>query len=330
MPANPDNQALHDGAAWLTRLTAASPSEAELDAFRKWLAADVCHAAAMDLVERAWRVSGGAGDLIERRRAARVGLRASLGRWLRPAMALVAASFLVAVVVGYPVFQTGRNETAIGRVMDVGLSDGTVVTLDADSAIRVDFSPFGRHVSLERGVAEFQVAHEAFRSFTVDSDRAEIRVTGTKFIVRTGNGASSVFLVNGRVELSDARTHELRARLMPGQKATVTADGKVTVGAADTEAEEAWLSGRLIFDRTPLRAALAEFRRFTVTQVTLATDDLGALEVSGVYRAMDFRAFVSALARIYPIRITETGPGQVLIERVLIERAPRQALKNFH
>lgn len=73
--------------------------------------------------------------------------------------------------------------TAPGEVKTVTLADQSHVTLDADSAIAVDFSQGERHVQLRRGAGFFSVTHTG-AAFVVEAGSGETRVLGTQFEVR--------------------------------------------------------------------------------------------------------------------------------------------------
>ncbi|KAB2846121.1 MAG: FecR family protein [Melioribacteraceae bacterium] len=71
-----------------------------------------------------------------------------------------------------------------GEIRKIRLDDGTVVTLNSESELRIpeDFFLKERNVSLT-GEAYFEVAHDSKKPFIVSTEMATIKVIGTKFNV---------------------------------------------------------------------------------------------------------------------------------------------------
>jgi len=305
-----EHQALFEAAGWMARLTESRPSEQTRAAFRDWLAADRLHPCAMARVEEQWRLSAAMApaDPPRRRPALRRG---------RPiaGMALAAVLAAVALFVVRPLYGEARFSTGVGEVRDITLADGTLVHLDADSALDVDYQPFSRAVRLSRGAAEFSVAHNSVRPFTVAAGPVLLRDTGTQFLVRAEGGAVSAYLISGAIELLDS-AGERKAALRPGTLASVSATGAVLVQATDGLKEKAWLSGKLMFDQTPLGEALDRFRHYGPVAVTVSSDDLSGLKISGLYSSTDLAGFLQSVATAYPLRLTTGSDGGVLVEKL--------------
>jgi transmembrane sensor len=326
-----DEGTLTDAAAWLSRLTGGDASDAEWDEFTGWLYADPRHGAAMHLVESGWRASAELADdpaiLAERRRAR--GLRLA-GPATKPlaaprqpwSMALMGAGALalaaLAVVSIFPPANYSTRQTyrsAMGQVMEVPLPDGSLMRLNTDTMLTVEYGWLGRDVRLERGEAEFTVAHGDFRPFTVRDGDTAIRATGTLFSVRDMEGGTRVFLAEGGVDLRRQSDDRLLTQLTPGQRADVATDGKFVLSSSDAAREFAWRHGQVAFEATPLPAALAEFARYTHVEVEVMPGAAG-LKVSGVYRNSDLIAFLNAVSRLYKVRWHQTSPGRLVVEPV--------------
>ncbi len=304
-----EQQALYEAAGWMGRLVEGPPPAPILAEFRKWLEADPLHARAMERVEEQWRLAGHMAPADSPRRAA-----APLARGM--GLAFAAGLAAVAFMLVRPLYGEAHVTSGIGEVRDVALADGSQVHLDADSALDVSFSPFSRGVQLTRGAAEFTVSHNQWRPFTVEAGPAAIRVTGTHFLVRRQGGEVSTYLISGGIELRDARSGERKAELHPGNEAVVTAAGLVQVQANDGVKDKAWLSGKLLFDQTALSDALDQFRRYGPVQVTLSSDALAGLKISGLYSSNDLPGFLQSLATAYPLRLTAEANGAVVIEKL--------------
>jgi ferric-dicitrate binding protein FerR (iron transport regulator) len=307
-----EQQALYEAAGWMARLAEGPPPATVLAGFRAWLEADPLHVTAMDRVERQWRLSKhmAPADAPRRRRPSILRLRAGIG------LAALTAAVMAIFLLVRPLYGEAQFATGVGEVRDVTLADGSRIHLDADSAIDVRYKPLSRIVQLSRGAGDFTVAHNGWRPFTVEAGPAMIRVTGTHFLVRQQSGEVSAYLISGGIELSDSRTGEHKAVLRPGNRATVSASGAVLVQASDGSKDKAWLSGKLLFDQTSLSDALDQFRPYGPVPVRLASDDLRALRISGLYGSADLRGFLQSVATAYPVRLTATGDGGVVVEKL--------------
>jgi len=135
------------------------------------------------------------------------------------------------------------------RVIDMKLTDGTHVWLNAGSSLTypVAFSGKERNVEIT-GEAYFEVAHNAAMPFTVKklNDDAKVTVLGTHFNVKAYDDESAiqVTLLEGSVKVSRGNNKSL---LKPGQQAKINdAEIKVSSGV-DLEEVMAWKNGKFQF-----------------------------------------------------------------------------------
>ncbi|MDB5368350.1 MAG: sigma factor regulatory protein FecR [Rhodospirillales bacterium] len=328
----PDDATMDVAADWLGRL-AGEPDTVDVEALRSWIAADPRHAYAMDLTERTWSALG--NPVLWRRvlaEAARGTARGPLPRrdrsqpaeMTRPVSAarwVAAAAVLAAAIVLYRAesVATDHYESSQGERLDVQLSDGSRVRLNGSTQIAVRMLWRKRELLLLTGEAEFDVAHESYRPFTVAADRVVVHATGTDFAVRRDESTTAVVLVSGRVELRNARSSAIEAVLEPGQKASYEPglpQGRApTIRRVDPNDELAWRSGKIVFAGTFLGAAVREFARYSPATIRLATPDLEALQVSGIYRVNDFPSFLDNLTRAFPLTWQRQPDGTIQIAR---------------
>jgi len=303
-----EQQALYEAAGWMTRLAEGPPAPEVLAGLRAWLDADPLHARAMEQVEEQWRLARHLAPAPAPRRT--VAPRYQVG------LAFAAAALAVVFMLVRPLYGEAHFATGIGEVRDVTLADGSQIHLDADSMIDVRYQLLSREVHLSRGAGEFTVAHNRWRPFTVAAGAAEIRVTGTHFLVRRDRDGASAYLISGGIELLDAKTGERKAVLHPGTAATVSASGALSVQASDGSKDKAWLSGKLLFDQATLSEALDQFRPYGPVSVQLASDELRGLRISGLYSSNDLRGFLQSVATLYPLRLSAAADGGVLVEKL--------------
>jgi transmembrane sensor len=237
-------------------------------------------------------------------------------RWTRIALA---ACVLIAVAGGFGGYLSMRGtdyRTPIGGLASVPMTDGSKVTLNTASSIRVSVTEKERRVALEQGEAFFDVAQDPNRPFVVVAGNKRVIAVGTKFSVRRGEDDISVFVIEGKVRIED----ESRAPaplITAGNVARAGGAGVLVEQSspADVENYLSWRTGFLVFTSTPLAEAVDEFNRYNKSQITIEDSALGAVLVSGKFRPTNFEGFVRLLESGYPIRVERSGGDIVLSER---------------
>ena len=201
-------------------------------------------------------------------------------------------------------------ESAVGESRSVTLPDGSIVTLDTDTRIVVDYREDQRQVRLERGAVFLDVTPDAQRPMQVQTAMGSVTVLGTQFQVRQDNDALRVVLVKGAVRLDadTAQTDTVAMVLRPGQQAWRTRSASWATADADLDST-AWRQGRLVFRSKPLAQAVAEVNRYTPHKLQLADPSLDALAISGVFRAGDPDSFVLVLQNTLPVQAQKGSDG---------------------
>jgi transmembrane sensor len=176
-------------------------------------------------------------------------------------------------------------ETARGERAEFRLADGTRVMLNVASRLRVpaDFGDRTRNVYLDGG-AYFEVVHDSTRLFTVHAGDIVARDLGTEFTVGAypEQRHARVVVRKGLVALLSAAPGNAAAgdTLRPGQQGRLDDNGTPKVQRADTTGEFAWTGGTLVFDGTPLRAALPQLGRWFDLEFHLSDDSLGRIQLA--------------------------------------------------
>lgn len=100
-----------------------------------------------------------------------------------------------------PLAQSRVFSTKVGEVSHIKLDDGSEVSLNTDSSIRVTMLKEERQIELLSGEAFFDVAKDANRPFTVATEEQQITVLGTAFNVRQREDENmlKVAVIEGRV-----------------------------------------------------------------------------------------------------------------------------------
>src|SRR5262249_47517094 len=86
-------------------------------------------------------------------------------------------------------------------VETVELPDGSILRVNADSAVDIAYTRNERRIFLTRGEANFSVLQDVKRPFVVRIDEVEVHAIGTTFNVRREADAINVLVTEGRVQL---------------------------------------------------------------------------------------------------------------------------------
>jgi len=198
----------------------------------------------------------------------------------RPFLFGIVASAAAVIVLGFGAvwWQLQSNgktySTLVGGHKTITLADGSSVELNTDTVLRVAISPTQRAATLERGEAYFQIKHDATHPFVVSAAQHRVTDLGTKFLVRADADNLQVTLVEGlaRVETSGEWLPRHTAVLVPGD-VVVASPESMSLRREPTRklvGELSWRQGVLVFNRTALADAAAEFNRYNRTKLIIA------------------------------------------------------------
>ncbi|MFT3790924.1 MAG: FecR family protein [Rudaea sp.] len=251
-----------------------------------------------------WRTEACAGETPAKRR---------FPGWVAGLSAAVLAACLVLATryrPSEPVRQVAKEyATAPGEQHVLALEDGSHLTLNTDTRIRVRMDPNSREVELLRGEALFDVAHEAERPFHVRTDGLIVTDIGTSFDIHNDTGSTQVTLISGLAEVTRGGDTSV-VELTPGDQLISNASTwrKQTVSNLASVTE--WTSGHLVFLATPLRDAVAKINRYDKDRIVIADRSLEALQISGDFHIGNAQAFVRALQSAFPVRAETTVAGE--------------------
>lgn len=309
---------------WLARRREPARPDVER-AFAVWMDADPRHRIAYQQAERDWQHS----RLLADRDVGRTRKLVRAPFLMRHSTHVAAASLGVVVLLGIggvgllrygsPLelvspAQAATYETALGEIRTISLADGSQLTLDTATRVRVTLSASERKVSLERGRARFRVAPDGKRPFTVTVPGGNVVSRSTLFDVSVERGSPVVAVIEGRVDLtstSDAASHPART-LAAGQTADL---GNADAPRPTSPAETQWVSGMLALDSGPLGEAVAAINRYNRIQIRLADPELARLSVTGAFQVRNPDAFARAVAATFGLGIDRTDPGVILLRR---------------
>lgn len=308
-----DNQAeqraaLRSAAAhWLNLRLSGDMTPEDEHRFREWLDQSVDHRDAYRLIDRAWMVSRSVARdpalSMAREPEAKRGIFARHRRGFS-----IAASLLLVVGAGWvalPYQQSGVDaqdqqqqafRTGTGQRTRVTLPDGSVVTLDAETELRLHNSPQERRLDLIQGRAFFRVAHNAERPFIVYASGRKVRAIGTAFDVSNEQGNIIVTLVEGKVRVDgSAAGSDGGTDMVPGRQLVINRDLNWTLRRVDVAKETSWTQGRLIFMDDSLTKAISDVNRYSTRKLVFQGGLVPDRQIVGVFEAGDVEGFVKAM-----------------------------------
>jgi transmembrane sensor len=193
--------------------------------------------------------------------------------------------------------------------------------LNTASRIQVAFDARVRRVHLLSGQAWFEVAKNQPRPFVVEAGDQRVTAHGTAFDVRLeDHNQVQVTLIEGRVSVDALKRDGAGPNipvehqdLGPGDQLVVTPARAPTKRKADVAKVTSWREGQIIFDDDTLATAVAEVNRYSSKKIVIADPRLASLRMSGVFIAGHSDSFVETVTGDFPIKVTQTANGQLLL-----------------
>ncbi|SDU11941.1 FecR family protein [Pseudomonas mandelii] len=311
--------------AWLSLLHD-QPSSGDQLTFSRWLQADPAHAEAYAQAQVLWELSEmPARTLADEDAFALQGYlnamnrsrRTRVRRWSGVLAMAACLVLMIGIGAGWQpmrwIDDLGADYvSAPGEIRTVTLADQSQVTLDADSAIAVDFSGGERHVQLRRGAGFFSVTHTG-DPFVVDAEKGQARVLGTQFEVRLQPHGAQVTVLSGRVGVTADR-HAEQQILTAGQQVAYGEGSAQKLRVVDSEAQLAWRQGWLNYYKVTLADVVQDLGRYYPGRIVLLNDELAARRVSGSFPSKDPQAVLGSLQGVLGFEQTKVM-GHLIILR---------------
>jgi transmembrane sensor len=217
----------------------------------------------------------------------------------------LAAAFGGVAVVGVQAWSAPLVlQSSKGEVRRVPLPDGSNVTLNTQSLVKVRYTRHARNVSLATGEALFNVAEDLDRPFVVQAGDVRLLGDSGSFTVRReARGPVHVLVQTGKVRLTrggESQPLVLAANVAlvaPGENTAATAAVvPVRLPADEIARRLAWQDGLLAFNGESLAQAAAEFGRYSSTRIVIDDPALAAEPLTGLYASSDPEGFARGAA----------------------------------
>lgn len=304
-----DVRRIREAAAdWALRLEDEDCGAAERRACEAWLDRDPAHRDAFDLARRVMGESARAfaGAPVAARPAPRRRMRAPVA--VAAAAAVACLAFFAA---DGPARLAADAHSGAGETPVIRLADGSTMRLNGETAVGLDFDASARRVSLIRGQAYFEVAHDPARPFIVEAAGGEVMALGTAFDVNLAGGGVEVTVTESQVRATTAAgAREIAA----GSRIAYDDDGAFgAVREAPANVAAAWRFDRLAFEDRPLGRVAEALDRRLPGRLVVVGESLAARRVSGSFDIADADRALDAMTSVFGLRKVSLGPWLTLL-----------------
>lgn len=231
----------------------------------------------------------------------------------------------------------GLYISAQGQQKNYTLADGSVVTLSANSKIKVDFKDSARDIQLLRGKAHFEVAHNKQVPFRVYGAQGRVEAVGTAFTVQLKEKLIDVLVTEGTVALASSGKAKIMNTIAGIQEnlvelGHVTAGERVVVDTVATIDEamdavnmalkldahtlnkmQAWREGMLVFTGESLETVIDVITSATGYKITIVDEDVKSIKVAGSFKVDNISSILDSLESNFPVKISVIGHQEVEI-----------------
>ena len=212
--------------------------------------------------------------------------------------------------------QKDLYQTAIGEQSTVNLPDGTQITLNTNTKVKVNYTAEHRFLLLERGELHVDVAHDELRPLSVIAGNQVVQAVGTAFNIELyGDQRIELVVTEGKVRVAthdnefqnvvSAYGYELSPIILSNASVAVAEGHQLIMGdpeeqveivePAEIKAKLSWRDGNLIFRGEPLEEAIREISRYTSVRFEFKNKKLKKTKVVGLFKAGDVNGLIATL-----------------------------------
>ena len=339
-----------EAAGWIARLDGDEPlSIGEREALRGWIRRSSAHRSALHEAAELWGnlniLAELAPDPVEPECDEERTLEFTATRRSRRSMLAAAAGVAAIGVVGAillrpdPLLKSnGYYTTAVGDQHTVELADGSVIEMNTDTQIKVEFGDDVRGVTLLRGEAYFDVTTDSDAPFKVSAGPGEVVAVGTAFAVYLKDEALDITVTEGRVSVSAASKGSVARQVRgvtttvldsvmldagqlatirdpdPGQSAYV---GKIVdlkdLSERELNQKMLWTEGILAFSRAPLHEVVAEIKRYSSLEIEFSDNSIAERPVIARIPIGDTETMLDIFENNLGLTVTYTTQNKILL-----------------
>lgn len=244
------------------------------------------------------------------------------------------------VFVSFPGARDSRDfyATVVGQQKTLTLKDGSVIQLNTNSQLEVNYSAHYRDIRLLQGEVHFTVAKNPDRPFRVYAGNGRVQAIGTAFAVHMNGRDVDVTVTEGRVGLAAFNKNEpvigdersglietslgqlsagqgttLKNTVLSGLDAASTIYPVETIDKFELQRRLSWRTGMLKFSGDPLDVVVAEISRYTSISIEIKDPSVGAIRIGGQFRIGDTEAMLESIKTNFGIQVKRINENRVLL-----------------
>lgn len=275
-------------AEWVVCLSDDQVSDEQRAAFASWLAEDPRHREAYEEVSRLWQSVAPQ--------------QPSPSRYVK---VLLSVLILLGGTYLLPLAEwTADERTRVGEIRQIALADGSVLTLDSDSAVDIVFNANERRVILRSGrlMAEVALAPAVGkRPFIVENRDGLTQALGTIFSLEQAEHDSVVNVIESHVAVASHEKPNHLVTLQTGESIRFNykhiSQPEITQPFATS-----WLHSRLVYQDEPLSQVIDDLARYHKGFLK-ANKDTAQLRFTGVLPVDDQEAALRILENALPVHV---------------------------
>lgn len=242
----PDQTVIEDQALeWLIRLDGDDPLSArEEQALDQWLARSPAHREALRHLNIFWSNNQALTEMAEPASVVDHYRKRLLAYcWPLQTMTLATALssvVLLALVLGLVFLRTditatnGVYMTAVGQQKTITLADASVIELNTNSQIEVEYGENFRNIRLLQGEVHFEVAKDKRKPFRVYAGSGRVQAVGTAFNLYLKGQDLDVYVTEGRVAVASLLPVAKTASTSTADKATTAPQSSPAIASQYT------------------------------------------------------------------------------------------------
>ena len=207
-------------------------------------------------------------------------------------------------------WQYQTYHTAFGEIKSFHLSDGSLVTLNANSSLKVPRLGFGEMTRkvLLKGEATFSVTHtRSNQKFVVQTEKNfDVEVLGTEFMVFARERNSKVVLNKGKVQLNlKVGNTEQKMLMKPGDLITLDNENHAKRKILQQpQVLTAWSGHRYVFEQTTLQEVIYILSENYGINSEVSDSELLKLTISGAPTINNADEFLELIQDVLNLRVT--------------------------
>lgn len=345
VPITQKNDIEDEASLWVVRVERGL-NEEEKVAFKKWISTSKTHQDEFFSLVKFWdetEVLSKLANVVPKEQiSSNTGSEALSRRFFAVAASII---FLVCAI-GFLTFRNGflfdgqQGElftallhTEVGKQHIEYLPDNSILHMNTDTVVRVEYSSDFRIITLTKGELLIDVAHNAQRPLVVIAGKQAVKAVGTAFNVRVvDEDQIKVVITDGdvvvgeliRADLPEKKTsgaptdEQVKNAFKQDSQKTALTKGDMAIikgrerhlkrlNKKELDMQVAWKSGHIIFSGEPLEFVVEEISRYSSVRFEFADDSLKTRKVAGIFQTGDIRGFIIALEENLDINATEVS-----------------------